>query len=139
MVGADLSEDDDGIRIYNFARQPPADVRVYFTERHLEELAVLGVLPCPYVPHRLWRDRPLLTPFCGRWMVDIAGLSRPYDYMTDGNNIVHPVNKALADRLITYEDIITGDKQVWRLTEKMILRDPTTHGNADLRLGVWPD
>lgn len=137
MAGADLTTDDGGVRVYNFAGPPPADARVYFTERHLEELAILSFLPCPYVPYRMLRE-PLRTPSCGRWLVDVPGLTRPYDYMADGNNIIHLVNKALIGKVITYESIPSGAKQVWRLTKEMILRDPT-HGNADLRLGIWPD
>jgi hypothetical protein len=123
----------EGVRVYNFNREPPVCPRLYLTERHVVELAMYGFLACPYTP-------PLWTVFpsdgqLGWWKLRFDDTPRGLHGLVDNPDWRKLLSEQLAGMHIIYQNFDTKRSWIWVLTDQVLCRD----NDNDLRYAVWPD
>lgn len=114
---------------YFFNAAPPLVPRLYFNEKSLMDMAILGCL----IKRGSWPPAPpQYTVFPGgRWTIHFHPDKPPYD----GSQTRDMVKELLPGIKMQYHDFNTGRHWIWILTNEVLHRD----NNNDLRIGHWPD
>lgn len=125
----------EGVPQYDFMRVPPIKPKLFFTERHLIQLALYGTVGCPFTPvsETVYPSAGQL----GRWTLhfDVVDL----EHLFANGSPWKLLAQELPGMRVRYHGNIydeTDKTWLWVLTDQVIHRHGHDH---DLRLGVWPD